>query len=519
LADSVSEAAHRVVLRPGHTDLDDWRAVRDGTAAALGEGWQAPVRAAARTVADVIAHGEVVYGINTGFGKLASTRIAPEALAQLQLNIVRSHAAGIGPALPDRVVRLTLALKAASLARGHSGVRVELVEALRALLAADVLPVIPAQGSVGASGDLAPLAHLALVLIGEGEARLPDGRIVAGAEALRVAALAPLVFGPKEGLALLNGTQVSTALALDALFAIEDAFAAALVTGALSVDGARGSDTPFDPRIQAVRGHAGQAEVAAALRRLLAGSAIRESHRVGDPRVQDPYSLRCQPQVMGAALDLIRTAAAMLAAEANAVSDNPLVFPDTGEILSGGNFHAEPVAFAADMVALAVAEIGNLAERRVALLTDPVMTGLPAFLAPDPGLQSGFMLAQVTAAALAAENKALAAPRSIDTIPTSANQEDHVSMATAAARRLGEMAGNLAAIVGIEALLAAQAVEFHRPLRSSDALEHAIALLRARVPRWTEDRAMAPDIAAARALVEDGTFASLCPLVLPSRPG
>jgi histidine ammonia-lyase len=513
----MSEAAHSVVLCPGRTDLAHWRAVRDGTAAALAEGWQAPVHAAARAVADVIARGVVVYGINTGFGKLASTRIAPEALARLQLNIVRSHAAGTGPALPVRVARLTLALKAVSLARGHSGVRLEVVEALLALLAADVLPVIPAQGSVGASGDLAPLAHLALVLIGEGHATLPDGRTVPGTEALRVAGLAPIALGAKEGLALLNGTQVSTALALDALFAIEDAFAAALVTGALSVDGARGSDTPFDPRIQAVRGHPGQADVAAALRALLAGSAIRESHRVGDPRVQDPYSLRCQPQVMGAALELIRTAAATLATEASAVSDNPLVFADTGEILSGGNFHAEPVAFAADMLALAVAETGNLAERRVALLTDPVMTGLPAFLAPDPGLHSGFMLAQVTAAALAAENKALAVPRSIDTIPTSANQEDHVSMATGAALRLGEMAGNLATIIGIEALLAAQAVEFHRPLRSSETLEEAIALLRARVSRWTEDRAMAPDIAAARALVGDGTLASLCPLAVPSR--
>ncbi|WP_051089424.1 histidine ammonia-lyase [Elioraea tepidiphila] len=503
----------------GRASLADWRAVRDGAPAALADGWRAPVQAAADTVAAAVARGEVVYGINTGFGKLASTRIGPEALAQLQRNIVRSHAAGTGPALPDRVVRLTLALKAASLARGHSGVQPATIEALLGLLAADVLPVIPAQGSVGASGDLAPLAHVALVLIGEGEARLPDGRIAAGAEALREARLAPLELGPKEGLALLNGTQVSTALALDALFAIEDAFAAALVTGALSVDGARGSDTPFDPRVQAVRGHAGQAEVAGALRALLAASAIRESHRVGDPRVQDPYSLRCQPQVMGAVLDLIRTAAATLATEANAVSDNPLVFAETGEILSGGNFHAEPVAFAADMLALAVAEIGNLAERRIALLTDPAMTGLPAFLAPDPGLHSGFMLAQVTAAALAAETKALAAPRSIDTIPTSANQEDHVSMATGAALRLGAMAGNLATIIGIEALLAAQAVEFHRPLRSSATLEQAIACVRATVPRWTEDRAMAPDIAAARALVEDGTLASLVPLTLPSSSG
>jgi histidine ammonia-lyase len=513
----MSEAGHSVVLRPGAATLADWRAIRDGAATILADGWQAAVQAAADAVAAAIARGEPAYGINTGFGKLASTRIAPDALAQLQLNIVRSHAAGTGPALSDRVVRLVLALKAASLARGHSGVRVETVEALFALLSAGVLPVVPAQGSVGASGDLAPLAHLALVLIGEGEARLADGRIVPGAEALRLAGVAKLTLGPKEGLALLNGTQVSTALALDGLFAIEDGFAAALVTGALSVDGARGSDTPFDPRIQAVRGHEGQAEVAASLCALLAGSAIRESHRIGDPRVQDPYSLRCQPQVMGAALGLIRSAAATLATEANAVSDNPLVFADTGEILSGGNFHAEPVAFAADLLALAAAETGSIAERRVALLTDPVMTGLPAFLAPDPGLHSGFMLAQVTAAALVAENRALAAPRSTDSVPTSANQEDHVSMATGAARRLGDMAGNLAAIVGIEWLLAAQAVEFRRPLRSSEPLERAVALLRGRVARWAEDRVMATDIAAARALVEDGALAALAPFAAPSR--
>ncbi|MFQ3622149.1 MAG: histidine ammonia-lyase, partial [Acetobacteraceae bacterium] len=427
--------------------LPGLRALREPGAIAFAGGWRGAVEAAAAAVEAVIERGEVAYGVNTGFGKLAGTRIPPEALSQLQRNIVRSHAAGTGAPLSDPVVRLVLALKAASLARGHSGVRPSVIEALLALRAADALPVIPSLGSVGASGDLAPLAHLALVLIGEGEARLPSGRIVSGAEALLFADLAPIALAPKEGLALLNGTQVSTALALDGLFRLEDAFAAAIVTGALSVDGARGADTPFDPRIQAVRGHAGQADVATALRTLLGGSAIRDSHRHGDPRVQDPYSLRCQPQVMGAALDLIRTAACVLETEANAVSDNPLVFAETGEILSGGNFHAEPVAFAADMLALAAAEAASLAERRIALLMDPTMTGLPAFLAPDPGLNSGFMLAQVTAAALAAETKALATPRSIDTIPTSANQEDHVSMATASALRLGPMADNLAAIV------------------------------------------------------------------------
>ncbi len=505
-------------LVPGAITLSQLRALRERTSVSLAEGWRDAVEAAAAVLNAVIERGEVVYGVNTGFGKLAGTRIAPDSLAQLQRNIVRSHAAGTGAPLADTVVRLVLVLKAASLARGHSGVRPAVIEALLALHNADALPLIPALGSVGASGDLAPLAHLALVLIGEGEARLPSGRIVPGAEALLFADLSPLALAPKEGLALLNGTQVSTALALEALFRLEDAFAAAIVTGALSVDGARGADTPFDQRIQAVRGHAGQADVAAALRTLLSGSAIRDSHRHGDPRVQDPYSLRCQPQVMGAALDLIRAAASILETEANAVSDNPLVFAETGEILSGGNFHAEPVAFAADMLALAAAEAASLTERRIALLMDQTMTSLPAFLAPDPGLNSGFMLAQVTAAALAAETKALATPRSIDTIPTSANQEDHVSMATAAALRLGAMADNLSAIVAIEALVACQAVEFHRPLRSSPALEAALSLIRSRVPRLETDRVLAPDIEQARALVAEGSLGAFAPLALPSRP-
>jgi histidine ammonia-lyase len=504
-------------LVPGALSLAGLRRIHAGGAAVLAPGWREAVEAAAATVAGVIRRGETAYGVNTGFGKLAQTRIDAADVASLQLNLVRSHAAGTGPALPAPVVRLVLALKAASLARGFSGVRPVVIEALERLLDARVLPAIPAQGSVGASGDLAPLAHLALVLLGEGEATLPDGRVATGAEALRAAGIAPLVLEAKEGLALLNGTQVSTALALAGLFAAEDLFASALVTGAMSVDAARGSDTPFEARIQAVRGHRGQIDAAAALRALLSGSGIRDSHRVGDPRVQDPYSLRCQPQVMGAVLDLLRAAAATLETEANAVSDNPLVFAGTDEIVSGGNFHAEPVAFAADMLALALAEIGSLAERRIALLTDPAMAGLPAFLAPEPGLNSGFMIAHVTAAALAAENKALANPRSIDSLPTSANQEDHVSMATHAARRLADMAANLATIIGVEALAAAQGIGFHRPLRSSAPIEAAIAELRRRVPAWETDRAMAPDIAAARELVACGTLAALAPVSLPSR--
>jgi histidine ammonia-lyase len=458
-----------------------------------------------------IASGQTIYGINTGFGKLASTRIAPGQLAQLQLNLVRSHAAGTGPLLPAPVVRLVLALKALSLARGASAVRPVVVEALLALLRAGITPAIPARGSVGASGDLAPLAHLSLVLIGEGEAFL-EGEVLSGAEALERAGITPLALGPKEGLALLNGTQVSTALALAALFAAEDLLRTALVAGAMSLDAARGSDTPFDARIHDLRGQPGQMRAAAALRGLLAGSAIRDSHRFGDPRVQDPYSLRCQPQVAGACLDLLDQAAQVLEREANAVTDNPLVVeggPGEFDVLSGGNFHAAPVAFAADTIALALAELGSISERRIALLTDPALSGLPAFLVHDGGLNSGFMLAHVTAAALVAENRALAAPRSVDSIPTSANQEDHVSMATGAALRLHDMAENLAAILAIELLAGAQGLEFHRPLQSGAAVERAHGLVREVAAPWDSDRVMAADIAAVKALVERGRFAAL----------
>jgi histidine ammonia-lyase len=487
-----------VTISPGHLRLPDLARIAGGEVVALAPGWQAKVQAAADAVAARIAEGAPLYGINTGFGKLASTRIAPEQLAELQVNLVRSHAAGVGAPLPAPVVRLTLALHAASLARGHSGVRVAVVETLIAMLNAGVLPEIPAQGSVGASGDLAPLAHLALVLIGEGFATV-NGERLPGDAALRRAELSPLVLGPKEGLALLNGTRVSAALAIAAHEAATRLLRAGLVIGALSVDGARGSDTPFDPRIHTARGQPGQAAVATALRKLLAGSAIRESHREGDTRVQDPYSLRCQPQVAGACHDILASVATVLETEANAVTDNPLVFG--ADILSGGNFHAMPVAFASDQIALAIATLGNISERRVALLVDPVTSGLAAFLAPTPGLASGFMIAQVTAAALTAENRALAHPRSVETLPTSANQEDHVSMATGAGLRLAPMLENLAAILAIEFLCAAQAVEFHRPLRSSEVLEQAIGLLRGRVQRWDKDRVMAPDIAAATRLL------------------
>lgn len=496
-----------MIVTPGGVTLPALRAIMAGEPLALPAGWEASVETSVAALAERIAEGEALYGVNTGFGKLASTRIPPADLVRLQGNLLRSHAAGIGSPLPAPVVRLILALKALSLARGASAVRPVVISHLLGLLNAGVLPAIPSKGSVGASGDLAPLAHLSLVLIGEGEAMVGEERLP-GAEALRHAGLEPLQLGPKEGLALLNGTQVSTALALAGLFKAQALLGSGLAAGALSVDAARGSDTPFDPRIHALRGQPGQIRVAATLRRLLAGSAIRESHRRDDPRVQDPYCLRCQPQVMGACLDLLDQAGGVLEREANAVTDNPLVTPE-GEVLSGGNFHAEPVAFAADTIALALAEIGALSERRIALLIDPALSGLPAFLVREGGLNSGFMIAQVTAAALASENKALATPRSIDSLPTSANQEDHVSMATGAGLRLAEMADNTAAILAIELLAAAQGVGFHRPAVTSAALEAVLAQVRAAAAAWDEDRHMAPDIAAVKALVEDGAFFTL----------
>jgi histidine ammonia-lyase len=475
-------------------------AIAGGARFTLAEGWRGRVAANRAALQAMLATGAALYGVNTGFGKLASTRIDPTRLEQLQVNLVRSHAAGTGAPLPPPVVRLAIALHAAGLARGASGVRPAVVDALLGLETNGTIPRIPSQGSVGASGDLAPLAHLALVLIGEGE-------VFSGPRP------APIALQAKEGLALLNGTRISTALALAALFRLETLFAAGLVAGALSVDGARGADTPFDARVHDVRGQPGQVAVAAELLRLMAGSAIRDSHRTADVRVQDPYSLRCQPQVAGAALDVITHVAAVLEREANAVTDNPLVFADA--VISGGNFHAMPVAFAADQLALAIATLGNISERRIALLVDPATSFLPAFLAREGGLNSGFMIAQVTAAALTAENRALATPRSIDTIPTSANQEDHVSMATGAALRLAPMLDNFEAILTIEALAAAQAIEFHRPLATSAPLEEAMAAIRAAVPAWDADRAFAPDLEAARKVLP--SLAALATIPLPSR--
>lgn len=494
------------VLRPGQLSLADlhrlWRAPREVT---LDPGCGASIDASAEAVATILREGRQVYGINTGFGSLANKAIADGQLSELQRRLVLSHSAGVGEPLSGRVVRLVLILKINALARGYSGVRRQVIDALLALLNADVLPVVPAKGSVGASGDLAPLAHLSAVLLGEGEA-MTNGARVSGREALSRIGLKPLDLAAKEGLALLNGTQVSTALALEGLFGGLDVFAAALVAGAMSVDATLGSDTPFDPRIHAARGQPGQIAAARALRGLLADSGIRASHLDCD-RVQDPYSLRCQPQVMGAVLDALESAAATLVREANAVSDNPLVFPDQGEILSGGNFHAEPVALAADAVAVALSEIGSLSERRTALLVDANMNGgLPAFLVADPGLNSGFMIAQVTAAALASENKVLAHPAAVDSLPTSANQEDHVSMATHGARRLGEIAWNTGQVVAIELLAAAQGIDLRRPLKTSPRLADALAVIREHAAFLQQDRPLAPDIAAIFGLIATGRF-------------
>jgi histidine ammonia-lyase len=492
-----------IVLKPGRMALAEWRDIYRGAAASLEPDCYKAVARSAAVIEAILARGEPVYGINTGSGKLANIRVDAADLATLQRNIVLSHCAGVGEPMPLPVVRLMIALKLASLAQGASGVRVETLQLLEQMLARDLLPQVPCQGSVGASGDLAPLAHMTAVMLGIGDVAV--GGVTMSAEAgLTQVGLSPIALGPKEGLALLNGTQFSTAYALAGLFEAELLLQAGLATGAMSTDAARGSDTPFDPRTHALRRHRGQIEVAQAMRGLMAGSTIRTSHLTGDERVQDPYCLRCQPQVMGAVLDLLRQAAATLADEANGVSDNPLIFVDTVEALSGGNFHGEPVAFAADMIALGLCEIGALSERRIAMLVDPALSGLSAFLTPRPGLNSGFMIPQVTAAALVSENRQRATPSSVDSIPTCANQEDHVSMAAHGARRLLAMAENTAGVLAIELLVAAQGCDFHAPLTSSPALERLRSVLRAEVPHLEEDRRMAPDIAKAIALVRSG---------------
>ena len=493
-----------LLVRPGLLSFAQLRgSLAQGTQLAIEASAAAGIAASAQLVQQAADGDAPVYGVNTGFGKLASQRIGHEDLGRLQINLLRSHAVGVGEPLSPAVVRLVLLLKATSLARGYSGVRAEVIDALLALYNQGITPVIPCQGSVGASGDLAPLAHLALALIGEGEVTYLGERTQA-AVALAHAHIKPLQLRAKEGLALINGTQVSTALALDALLAADRLFEAAVISGALTLDAARGSDGPFDPRIHAVRGQPGQIDCAAAYRSLMADSEIRRSHLQNDDRVQDPYSLRCQPQVMGACLDQIRYAAQVLVREANAVTDNPLVFAQQGSLLSGGNFHAEPVALAADALAVAIAEIGAITERRIAMLVDTVVSRLPPFLTPEPGLNSGFMIVHVTAAALASENKSLAHPASVDSLPTSANQEDHVSMATFAARRLAQILKNTAHIVAIELLAAAQGIEFLRPLKSSPALESVLRLVRSVSPAMMQDRSLARDIEAVHHLVAAG---------------
>ena len=507
-----------IVVAPGKVTLDDLAQVLAGRSVVLDASFWPRIEAASNIVAKAAHADAPAYGINTGFGKLASTRIAADQTTLLQRNLIVSHCCGVGPPTPAPIVRLMMALKIISLGRGASGVRREVIEQLQAMIARGVCPLVPQQGSVGASGDLAPLAHMTAVMIAEGQG-LVDGQTVPGHEALAAVGLTPLTLGPKEGLALINGTQFSTAYAIAGLLRAHRLACTALVTGALSVDAAMASTAPFRPEIQELRGHAGQIAAGAALTSLLEGSDIRQSHLEGDERVQDPYCLRCQPQVIGAALDVLAQAARTLTIEANAVTDNPLVLVDSGEIVSGGNFHAELVAFAADQIALVLSEIGAISERRIATLVDPALNfGLPPFLTPDPGLNSGFMIAEVTAAALYAENKQRAAPCSIDSTPTSANQEDHVSMAAHAARRLCDMADNLAAILGIELLVAAQGIDLRLPHLTSPALAAVIAALRAQVPALGSDRYMADDLAKAKALADEGQLPAAAMAVLAQNP-
>ncbi len=503
------------VLVPGQVTLAQLeRIYRDRLSARLHDSAHPGIERAASHIAAAANGSAAVYGVNTGFGKLASIKIAPQDTATLQKNLILSHCCGVGAPMPEDVARLMMVLKLLSLGRGASGVRPEVVALIEGMLAQGVTPVIPDQGSVGASGDLAPLAHMTAVMIGHGDATV-DGHVKPGAEALAVKGLSPITLGAKEGLALINGTQFSTAYALAGLFQGWRAAQEALVISALSTDAIMGSTAPLEPEIHTLRGQHGQIAAAATMRALLTGSEIRESHREGDTRVQDPYCIRCQPQVTGAAMDVLRMAARTLEIEANAATDNPLVLSD-GQIVSGGNFHAEPVGFSADMIAMAVAEIGAISQRRVALMVDPTLSfDLPAFLTPKPGLNSGLMIAEVTTAALMSENKHLAHPTVIDSTPTSANQEDHVSMAAHGARRLRRMVKNLNVILGVEAMCAAQGVEFRAPLRTSSPLQAAVRALRTEVHALEEDRYLAPDLAKAAALVADGTLSKATGIPMP----
>lgn len=498
-------------LTPGQLDLATLRQINQSPVKlTLANDSDIKIAASAQTVQDVIDQQRTVYGINTGFGLLANTKIAEHELELLQRSIVLSHAAGIGEYMDDSTVRLMMVLKINSLSRGFSGIRLKVIEFFMQLLEAQVYPCVPKKGSVGASGDLAPLSHMCLPLLGEGEMRY-QGLVIKASEGLKIAGLEPLTLAAKEGLALLNGTQASTAFALQGLFRTEDLYAQSCAIGAMSIEAAMGSRSPFDARIHEVRGQRGQIDSAAVFRDILTEkSQISEAHADCE-KVQDPYCLRCQPQVLGACLTQIRQAAEVLLCESNGVTDNPLVFADTGDIISGGNFHAEPVAMAADNLALAIAEIGALAERRIALLIDSNLSKLPPFLVENGGVNSGFMIAQVTAAALASENKSLAHPASVDSLPTSANQEDHVSMATFAARRLGEMADNTQGVLAVEWLASAQGLDFRAPLKASNKVEQAKATLREKVSYYDKDRYFGPDIEAANTLLAQGKLRNLLP--------
>ncbi len=494
-------------VMPGEVSLADLATIYwNAKPVRLKDACKSKVDAAQAIVLKAARGDEAVYGINTGFGKLANTRIAPADVQHLQRNLILSHCCGVGEPLSEDIVRLAMVLKVMSLGQGATGVRWQLIEHIQNCLAAHVLPVVPGQGSVGASGDLAPLAHFAAMLIGEGEATY-RGERMASADALKAAGLKPIVLEAKEGIGLINGTQVSTALALAAFFEAWRVAMTALVSGALSTDAIMASAAPFRSEIHTLRGHIGQIDAGHTLRALMEGSEIRESHRLGDERVQDPYCIRCQPQVMGACLDVLRQAGRTLEIEANAVTDNPLVFIEDGTIVSGGNFHAEPVALAADQIALAIAEIGSICQRRIALMVDPALNfGLPAFLSPNPGLNSGLMIAEVTSAALMSENKQKAAPCSVDSTPTSANQEDHVSMACHAARRLLDMTDNLGRIVAIEMMTAAQGIECRGPLKTSPQLARVITRFREDVLTLGDDRYLAPDIERSNELVRSNAI-------------
>lgn len=490
--------------------LEDVGRVADpgGPTVVVGEQGRRQLQAARDVVERAIAEGRVIYGVTTGFGALAEVVIPVDRIAELQLNLLRSHAAGVGDALSEPETRAVMLLRANVLCLGHSGVRVEVVELLLELLNRGVRPVIPSLGSVGASGDLAPLSHLALVLVGEGEA-VVDGQRLPGSEALQQAGLSPVVLQAKEGLALVNGTQVQTGLGVLALLAAERAAETCDVAGAMSLEGLRGTPDPFDARIQRVRPHSGQATSAARLRGLLVGSGIRESHRAGDPRVQDAYSLRCMPQVHGAARQAMAYVRQVLEVEANSATDNPLIFPEDDAVLSGGNFHGQPVAQALDVLALACADLASISERRIARLVDPSLSMLPPFLTSDAGVSSGLMMAQVTAAALVNELKLRAVPASVDSIPTDANREDHVAMGVAAARKARESVALLEKVLALELVTAGQALEFLKPLRPGRGVERAYDRLREVVPPLEQDRMLAPDIEAAESLVRSGVFAAI----------